>query len=121
MGAGHVSFHPNKRAIILWDNGEIEYKEESYYESMPALEDASDMEYLERDDILFTRRALNTQVKEEVGDEIQRENIFHTRCLIYDKTCSVIIDGGSYANVASNILVEKLNLSTLKHLRPYNL
>ena len=31
------------------------------------------------------------------------------------------IDGGSCTNVASTILVEKLNLPTLKHSRPYKL
>ena len=71
--------------------------------------------------ILVTRHALNTQMKEETGDEVRRENIFHTRCLIQDRTCRIIIDGGSCVNVVSNILVEKLNLFTLKHLRPYNL
>ena len=88
---------------------------------MPALEDASDVEYLEGGDILFTRRELNIQAKEEVGNEIQCENIFHTRCLTHNKTYNVIIYGGSYANMANNILMKKLNLSTLKHLRPYNL
>jgi hypothetical protein len=33
----------------------------------------------------------------------------------------LIIDGGSWTNVASTILVEKLNLPTLKHSRPYKL
>jgi hypothetical protein len=33
----------------------------------------------------------------------------------------MIIDGGSCTNVASTILVEKLNLPTLKHSRPYKL
>ena len=33
---------------------------------MPDLEDASDVEYLEEGNILIIRRALNTQVKEEV-------------------------------------------------------
>jgi len=31
----------------------------------------------------------------------------------------MIIDGGSYANVASDTLVKKLNLSCVKHPRPY--
>ncbi|RDY08737.1 hypothetical protein CR513_07016, partial [Mucuna pruriens] len=35
--------------------------------------------------------------------------------------CSMIIDGGSCTNVASVVLVEKLNLKTAKHLRPYYL
>ena len=33
----------------------------------------------------------------------------------------MIIDGGSCTNVASTTLVEKLNLPTLKHPRPYKL
>jgi hypothetical protein len=31
-------------------------------------------------------------------DEVQRENIFHTRCYVKDKVCSMIIDGGSCTN-----------------------
>ena len=37
---------------------------------------------------LVARRALSLQVKEE--KEVQRENIFHTRCHVKDKVCSVI-------------------------------
>ena len=62
---------------------------------------------------------LSAQTKED--DEVQRDNIFHTRCLINDEVCSMIIDGGSCTNVASTILVEKLNLTTLKHPKPYKL
>jgi hypothetical protein len=51
----------------------------------------------------------------------QRENIFHIRCHIQNKVCSIIIDGGSCANVASDTLVKKLNLSCIKHPRPYRL
>ena len=56
-------------------------------------------------------------------DEIdqQKENIFHTRCSVNNKVCSMIINGGSCTNVASNTLVEKLGLPLLKHLRPYKL
>lgn len=53
------------------------------------------------------------QVKEDV--EVQRDNIFHTKCHIKDKVCNMIIDGGSCTNVANTSLVEKLNLTTLKH------
>jgi len=41
-------------------------------------------------------------------EETQKENIFHTHCLINNKLCSMIIDGGSCANVASKRVVEKL-------------
>jgi hypothetical protein len=54
-------------------------------------------------------------------DKVQRDNIFHTRCYVIDKVCSMIIDGGSCANVASTIMVEKLGLPTVKHSRLYKL
>ena len=59
------------------------------------------------------------QAKED--DEVQRENIFHTRCHVQNKVCSVIIDGGSCTNVASITMVEKLGMTTSKHPRPYKL
>ena len=40
---------------------------------------------------------------------------------VNNKVCSLIIDGGSCTNVASALLVEKLQLQTLKHPRPYKL
>jgi hypothetical protein len=69
---------------------------------------------------LVARRALNTHIKVDDAEQ-QRENIFHTRCHVNNKVCSMIIDGGSCSNAASTILVEKLNLPTLKHSRPYKL
>ena len=59
------------------------------------------------------------QVKEE--NEVQQDNIYQMRCLIKDKVCSMIIDGGSCTNVASTTMVEKLDLPTMKHPRPYKL
>jgi len=54
-------------------------------------------------------------------DETQRENIFHTRCLINNILCSMIIDRASCANVASTRVVEKLGLPTISHTQPYKL
>jgi hypothetical protein len=82
---------------------------------MPPLEDADD----EQSAVVVARRVLNVQVKEE--ESRQRENLFHTRCFVNNKVCSVIIDGGSCTNVASTYLVEKLALTTLKHPHPYRL
>lgn len=47
--------------------------------------------------------------------------MFHTKCLIREKWCSLIINGGSCTNVASSEMVAKLGLSTLTHPRPYAL
>ena len=60
------------------------------------------------------------QIKEDDVDQ-QQENIFHTQCHIQNKVCSMIIDGGSCANVASDTPMKKLNLSCIKHRRPYKL
>ncbi|KAL6565591.1 hypothetical protein OROHE_004646 [Orobanche hederae] len=68
---------------------------------------------------LVTRRYWSIRLKEEEND--QRENLFHTRCYVKDKVCSMVIDGGSCTNIASTIMVEKLGLPTLKHPRPYKL
>jgi len=54
-------------------------------------------------------------------DDTRRENIFHTRCLITNKLCSMIIDRGSCANVASTREVKKLDLPTISHTKPYKL
>ncbi|XP_062113069.1 uncharacterized protein LOC133824216 [Humulus lupulus] len=120
LGRGHISSQcPNKRVMILKENGDAETDGESDNESMPPLEDASDVEYPVEGELLVARRALNVQVKED--EELQRENIFHTKCHVNEKVCSMIIDGGSCTNVASTSLVQKLNLPTLKHPRPYKL
>ena len=53
--------------------------------------------------------------------EQQCENNFHTHCHVNNKVCSLIINGGSCANVASALLVDKQQLQTLKHPRSYKL
>jgi len=55
------------------------------------------VEEADEGELLVLRRALSTKRGEL---EEQRENIFHTRCTIQGKVCSLIIDGGSCANVA---------------------
>ena len=99
------------------DNGELvsESEPESEHEEMPEEESLSENDAL----ALVVRRTLNLNAKE--GDDVQRENIFHARCVINDKKCSMIIDGGSCTNVASTSLVEQLDLPTTKHPQPYKL
>nr|GEV06494.1 hypothetical protein [Tanacetum cinerariifolium] len=52
---------------------------------------------------LIVRRTLSNAPDQ--GGNLQREVIFHTRCTIAQKICTVIIDGGSCTNVASQTLV----------------
>ena len=120
QGMGHITSQcPNKRVMVMRDNGEIEMDNESNCDSMPSLEDDDGEEYYVQGELLVTRRALSVQAKED--DEVEQENIFHTRCHVQNKVCSVIIDGGSCTNVASTTLVEKLGMQTIKHPRPYKL
>ncbi|XP_057485167.1 uncharacterized protein LOC130771560, partial [Actinidia eriantha] len=125
QGRGHIASQcPNKRVMVIRENGEIESEDEPDCDEMPPLEDTSrgDEEFgADHGEILglVARRALSLQVKEE--EEVQRESIFHTRCHVKDRVCSVIVDGGSCTNVSSTSMVEKLGLTTLKHPRPYKL
>ena len=52
-------------------------------------------------------------------DEIQKKNIFQTRCLVLGNVCTLIIDGSSCINVPNTRLVSKLNLKTTPHPNPY--
>ncbi|KAF7801045.1 uncharacterized protein G2W53_044441 [Senna tora] len=71
-------------------------------------------------DCLVVRRDLICQIETHVLNE-QRENIFRTRCLVKNKVCRLIIDGGSVTNVASTKMVVKLNFPTVRHPKPYKL
>ena len=92
---------------------------ESGCDSMPSLEDVDDEEYIVQGELMVARRGLSVQSKED--DEMQRDNIFHSRCHVQNKVCSVIIDGGSCTNVARTTKLEKLGMQTIKHPRPYKL
>ena len=64
----------------------METKSEEDDDQMPSPEDACDdnVEYLVEGESLVARHALSAQVKEDDMEQ-QRENIFHTRCLINNK------------------------------------
>jgi hypothetical protein len=123
LGVCHIASQcPNKRNMIARVNGEVETESGGDDDQMPLLKGVcdNDVQYLAEGESLVIRRALSAQVKEDDVEQ-HRENIFHTRCHINNKVCSMIIDGGSCNNVASTILVEKLNLPTLKHPKLYKL
>jgi len=87
-GLGHYAYEcPNKRSMVLRDGEYI-----SEYD----VEEEEESEYVEEEktpegDLLIIRWLLGGQLKHV--EESQRENIFHTRCLINGKVFMVIIDG----------------------------
>lgn len=117
---------PNAKVITL-RNGELVSEDGSEDDDdlsdMPPMEDVSEEESDEPAPkgpifTLVARHALNMQANE---DEVQRKNIFYTRCMKDNKLCSMIIDGGSCTNVVNAGLVDKVGLKTTKHPRPYKM
>ena len=105
---------------MIRDDGDMKYESDSSNcKGMPPLEDSNGDELaLEVAKSLVIRRTLQVQVMEDESNQ-QRENIFHTRYYVQSKVYGLIIDSGSCINVCSTTLVSKLNLSTLKHTKPY--
>jgi hypothetical protein len=66
---------------------------------------------------LVVQRVLSAQM--ERAEQNQRHTLFQTKCVIKERSCRVIIDGGSCNNLASAEMVEKLALSTQPHPQPY--
>ena len=104
--------------MMIRDNRDIEYESDiSDCEGMPPLEDRDGDELaLLVEESLVIRKTL----KEDETNQ-QRENIFHTGCYVQSKVCNLIIDSGRCVNVCSTTLVSKLNLCTIKHVKPYRL
>ena len=49
----------------------------------------------------------------------QRHSIFQTKCKCKNKVCKVIVDSGSFENIISVEMVEKLNIPRVSHDLPY--
>nr|GEU95761.1 hypothetical protein [Tanacetum cinerariifolium] len=89
----------------------------SYYIQLLTVESEEEVVGLDVGELLVVRRALNSVLVRE--EKLQREAIFHMRCTVAQKICSMIIDEGSCTNVASQTMVSKLNLPTESHPSPY--
>ena len=115
---------PNKRIVTL-----AEYQ--ASYEELEDENDKGEKELLmiealkeveegpNEGEMLVIRRALSGIASQH--DMEQRENIFHTQCTVKGKVCSLIVDSGSYANVASKTLVEKPKLLVSPRPSPYTI
>jgi len=76
-------------------------------------------EGLDEGELLVIQRGLSGLVSQDEFE--QRETIFHTRCTVEGKVFSLIIDGGSYANVASQLMVNELKVPITPHPKPYTI
>ena len=101
-----------------WDANKEEEEEEDRVLSTLEEEQEEVVEEADEGELLVLRRTMSGLKSEK---EEQRENIFHSRCTVQGKVCSLIIDGGSCMNVASSSTVEKLGLQATVHPHPYNI
>lgn len=57
----------------------------------------------------------------DLGKKWLHTSLFHSTCTIKNNICNLIIDNGSYKNIMSTEVVEKLQLKIDKHSKPYKL
>ncbi|XP_021995301.2 uncharacterized protein LOC110892449 [Helianthus annuus] len=121
QGLGHIASEcSNKRIITLADFEQasgFNFCRDSPEDPLITADVDGEEVGPDEGDCLVVRRALSSTPGREENQ--QRESIFHTRCTIGHKVCTVIIDGGSCTNVASQTLVTKLRLPTEPHPSPY--
>ncbi|XP_059313982.1 uncharacterized protein LOC132064853 [Lycium ferocissimum] len=128
QGRGYYTSEcPNRRTITIvrdgyrtededeGGNGNNDKGEKSEYEG--DFDEEVEIRYEEAlNHAIVARKAMGALAREESD---QRENLFHARCKIVDKVCSLIIDGGSCTNAVSQFLVESMKFPTRKHTNPY--
>ncbi|KAE8694063.1 putative Quercetin 3-O-methyltransferase 1 [Hibiscus syriacus] len=104
--------------LLIEENAEDETEEigEPVYDD----DETDDVLYGDGHETLVVRKSLLTP-KGVSGDDWLRTNIFHTTCTVADKVCKMIIDNGSCENVVSDEVVQKLQLKTDRHPKPYKL
>ncbi|KAE8663112.1 putative Quercetin 3-O-methyltransferase 1 [Hibiscus syriacus] len=104
--------------LLIEENAEDETEEigEPVYDD----DETDDVLYGDGHETLVVRKSLLTP-KGDSRDDWLRTNIFHTTCTVADKVCKMIIDSGSCENVVSEEVVQKLQLKTDRHPKPYKL
>ena len=123
-GRGHIASECPSKAVLTATQCAIMDEEEQRYnfvvEEVVDSEDEFDEEIQPEDEfnMMVVRKVL---FSEPQSDLRQRNNLFHTRCKIGEKTCNVIVDSGAQTDVISSEAVNKLKLITRDHEEPYKL
>ena len=97
---------------------ELEFEGEPVYDR----EEAAEEMHLEGDvgtALVVTRSCFTPKASSE--EPWLRSNIFQSTCTIKDKVCHFVIDGDSCENIMSVEAVQKLDIKTKNHPRPYKL
>nr|KYP76644.1 hypothetical protein KK1_020895 [Cajanus cajan] len=122
---GHIASQcPTKKVMILRGQDIYSSLDESSSTTSSDSETSKEDHHIEKlypvdGDLLMIKRFLGSQPCPTSLS--QRENIFHTRCRVSKRSCSLIVDSGSCSNCCSTRLVNKLALTTIPHPQPYKL
>ena len=119
-------YHPKlaSAGIITGDVGRRQQESESNpeedgprYDEEIETEDSEEIQADEGDNNYFISRwVLSVAATKE--DNNQCHNLFHTRGIIKDKLCNIIVDNGSCNNIVSQELVEIMGLKQRHHPSP---
>jgi len=110
FGRGHIAAQcPNRRTIFL--RGKDVYSSQSHEASGEEEKENNEGAYPCEGELMMICRTLNNQPS--TNQETQRENIFHTRCNVFENVCSLIVDSGSCCHCCRARMVEKLNLQLI--------
>ncbi|XP_066161941.1 uncharacterized protein [Oryza sativa Japonica Group] len=127
-GFGHVQRDcPSKRVLVVKNDGEYSSASDFDDDTLALLAaDHADNEppeehigaaFADHYESLIVQRVLSAQM--EKAEQNQRHTLFQTKCVVKERCCRMIIDGGSCNNLASSEMVGKLALSTKPHPHPY--
>jgi hypothetical protein len=64
-------------------------------------------------------RKVLLKLEKEPENPAQRNSLFQTACKTKDRVCKIIVDNGSIDNLVSMEMVEKMEMETVAHPRPY--
>jgi len=128
-GFGHVQRDcPSKHVLVVKEDGGYSSASDFDEDTLALLaadhagseerhEEQFRVEDAEHYESLIVQRVLSAQMEE--AEQNQRHALFQTKCVVKERSCRMIIDGGSCNNLASSDMVEKLALNTKPHPHPY--
>jgi hypothetical protein len=120
---------PSKRVLVIRDDGEYSSSSDFDEDTLALLADdhegndnhpeehigTGDADHYE----IIVHSVLSTQM--ERVEQNQRHTLFQTKCVIKERSCRMIIDGGSCNNLDSSDMVNKLALTTKPYPHPYHI
>ena len=123
-GRGHIAAQcPSRRTMLLNEKGEWESESDPEDEGPKFDEEIEEENAIEPDEgehnCFISLRVLSVTAEKE--DSGQQHNLFHTRGMIKDKLCRIIVDNGSCNNIASEEFVDRLGLKSRRHPSPYKM